>query len=303
MTATTSLWLDLLGGEVAQRFYDAGGRRTRVLEAGQGPLLILLHGTGGHAEAYVRNLSAHAPYFRTMAIDMVGHGFTDKPEGLDYTIDDYADHVLAVMDAAGVKTAYISGESLGAMVAAWVAIRNPGRVEKIVLNTGTLARPDEEGQRELEDLRQRSLAVSSGPTREAVRKRMEWLVHDPASMTDELVEIRYRIYTQPGVALRIRRITLKVLDMVLGKAGEEYFDPARLGDIKCPVLSLWTPHNPGQNLSVARFAGERIADHRLHVVDDAAHWPQFEQPDEFNRVHLAFLRGLAPDATKPEEVR
>jgi 2-hydroxy-6-oxonona-2,4-dienedioate hydrolase len=176
------------------------------------------------------------------------------------------------------------------MVAQWVAIKYPERVDKIVLNTGILARPDAQGRKELEDLRARSLAVSGGPTLDAIRKRMEWLVLDPKSMPEEMIHVRYRIYTQPGVAARIRQIILKLMDIVLGEAGDRYFDPRVLRDLRCPTLSLWTDHNPGQGLEVARAASALIPDNRLHVIKQAAHWPQFEQPEEFNRVHLDFLR-------------
>ena len=74
-----SAWIHVLGLPFAQKYYMAGGVKTRCLEVGEGEPLILLHGTGGHAETYIRNLAAHAPHFRTLAIDMVGHGFTDKP--------------------------------------------------------------------------------------------------------------------------------------------------------------------------------------------------------------------------------
>ena len=65
----------------AQGYLDAGGVRTRYLHAGDAskPPLVLLHGSGGHAEAYVRNLEAHAEHFSTWSIDMLGHGYTDKP--------------------------------------------------------------------------------------------------------------------------------------------------------------------------------------------------------------------------------
>ena len=50
----TNIWNHLQGVEFKQSYYDAGGVRTRAIEAGDGPPLILLHGTGGHAEAYVK---------------------------------------------------------------------------------------------------------------------------------------------------------------------------------------------------------------------------------------------------------
>src|SRR5215210_513168 len=99
-----SFWLQTLGGEV--RYYDAAGVRTRCLEAGSGPPLVLLHGTGGHAESWIRNVLPLAAQFHVYAIDMVGHGFTDKP-ALGYTPRDYAAHVVAFLDAVGVAKAHV----------------------------------------------------------------------------------------------------------------------------------------------------------------------------------------------------
>lgn len=89
--------------------------RTRYLSAGNPdqPLLILIHGTGGHLEAYSRNIAAHAEHFWTVAIDLVGHGLSDKPAG-DYEIKDYTRHVIDVIRALGRDKAHVSGESLGA---------------------------------------------------------------------------------------------------------------------------------------------------------------------------------------------
>ena len=109
MTMTSphkSIWTDLTRVPFTQGYLDAGGVRTRYLAAGDEdkPLLILIHGTGGHAEAYSRNLAAHAEHFRTYAIDLVGHGWSDKPK-LDYEIADYAKHVINVIKALGHKKA------------------------------------------------------------------------------------------------------------------------------------------------------------------------------------------------------
>src|SRR4051794_10178115 len=62
----STFWLGMLGGEV--RYYDAGGVRTRCLEAGSGPALVLLHGTGGHAESWIRNVMPLAAHFRVYAL-------------------------------------------------------------------------------------------------------------------------------------------------------------------------------------------------------------------------------------------
>ena len=131
-----SVWADLQGVAFDQGYVDAGGIRTRYLHAGSAdkPGLIFLHGTGGHAEAYVRNLAAHAAHFNTYAIDMLGHGYTDKPD-YDYEIPRYLDHLLAFIDAVGMDRVSLSGESLGGWVAGAFAVAHPGRVNRLVLNT------------------------------------------------------------------------------------------------------------------------------------------------------------------------
>ena len=107
MAEHESVWSDLQGVPFEQGYLDAGGVRTRYLHAGDPskPPLILLHGSGGHAEAYVRNLEAHAEHFSTWSIDMLGHGYTDKP-GHPLEIRHYVDHLLAFLDAIGVERAH-----------------------------------------------------------------------------------------------------------------------------------------------------------------------------------------------------
>ena len=89
-----SIWSDLANQEFSLHYVDANGVRTRVLEAGKGTPLILLHGTGGHIEAYARNIPELSKHFRVICIDMLGHGYTDKPE-YPYGIDAYSDHLLS----------------------------------------------------------------------------------------------------------------------------------------------------------------------------------------------------------------
>ena len=133
---TCSFWQDFRAGSFTQGYLDAAGIRTRYLHAGDGrkPPLILLHGTGGHAECYSRNLLAHGEHFDTWAIDLIGHGYSDKPAH-PYEIPTYVEHVRAVMDTLGFDRAHLSGESLGGWVAARFALTYPDRTGRIVLNT------------------------------------------------------------------------------------------------------------------------------------------------------------------------
>ncbi len=200
----SSIWSDLTAVPFTQGYLDAGGIRTRFLSSGSSdkPLLLLLHGTGGHAEAYGRNLAAHGEHFWTVAIDLVGHGWTDKPQ-LPYEIADYGRHVLAVMTALGRQRAHVSGESLGGWVAGWLAIHHPAQVDRIVLNTagGWTAHPEV-----MERIKRLSMEAANDPTPERIRTRLEFLMHDKTKVNDDLVEVRRAIYAQPGFGETMRRI-------------------------------------------------------------------------------------------------
>jgi 2-hydroxy-6-oxonona-2,4-dienedioate hydrolase len=287
-----TIWTDLMGSGASERFVDAGGTRTRIMEAGDGPLLILLHGTGGHAETYCRNLRELGRHFRVAAVDLLGHGFSDRPAEPP-SLDDFAAHVVGVIDALGEDRAHVSGESLGAMIAAWAGIAHPDRVDRVVMNTGILARPDVAGQAQLDDLEQRTHALArDGVTFGKVRHRMNWLVSDPSRMTDEMVACRLAIYEQPGMLETAARIMSRVVGMLRGDQDRQYMDPGVLTRLERPTLVLWTEDNPGQTTELARRFSADIPDHEFQVLTDCAHWPQFERPDAFNRLHLEFLAGV-----------
>jgi 2-hydroxy-6-oxonona-2,4-dienedioate hydrolase len=280
------MWADLRGVAFTQKWVDAGGIRTRVLEAGSPnlPVLIFIHGTGGHAEAYVRNLGPHAEHFHTYSIDMVGHGFTEKPDQ-SYDFKDYAEHLIAFMDAEGIESASLSGESMGAGIAAWTGILFPGRVDKVVLNTGAALRLADEVIQRMATL---TMQAVTSPTRESVRKRLEWLVADPADVNDDLVDTRLAVYSNPEYAERMTNIL-----------AARHTDP-KGQDRNClveedwrkfplPTLVLWTDHDPTAPPEVGMQIADWIPNGRYVQIDGAGHWPQFEQPNEFNRLHLEFL--------------
>lgn len=281
----SSLWGDLAGVEFRQAYVQAGGVRTRYLQCGRGdrPKLVLLHGFGGHAEAYVRNLAAHGEHFDTYAIDMLGHGWSDKPER-PYDIAAYVQHVCDFMDALRIGRAHLSGESLGGWVASTLAGDRPERVERLALNTMGGATMDLDV---LATVREKTLAAVREPRR-FTRGRLEWLMADPAKVNDDLVECRTRIYEQPGMLAAVERGIV-----MYEPATRERFlmTDERLGRIRARSLVVWTTKDP----TAAPAVGERIAraipDCRYRLMQNCGHWPQWEAAEEFNRIHLDFLLG------------
>lgn len=288
-----SIWTDFAGLGITQAFYEANGIRTRVIEGGEGnaETLICLHGTGGHAEAFSRNFRAHTPYFRTIAMDMIGHGYTDAPD-INYTFQTLVDHLSDTIDALGLERVAISGESLGAMVGTHYAIQHPDRVSKLVMNTGMLMRRTEEDRKGLRDVLERTRKATTEMTREAVRGRLNWLMYEPEkSVTEELVDVRYAIYRDPARAKIIGRISQLIMGGILDDTWvAKWSNEDDLRKLRCPTLVMWTAHNPGLTQEHAREGLKCIPDGRIHVLQNSAHWPQWEETEEYDRVHLAFLR-------------
>jgi 2-hydroxy-6-oxonona-2,4-dienedioate hydrolase len=278
------LWTDLAQSEFSLGYVNAGGIRTRCLSAGDpnAPPLVLLHGSGGHLEAYQRNIAAHAKHFRVYAIDMLGHGFTDKPDH-DYEIDHYVEHLLAFCDAVGAKRILLSGESLGGWVALRTAIDHPERITRLVLNTsgGLTADPVV-----MERLRTLTMNAVRNPEREAVRKRLEWLMHDKSVVTDDLVEMRYRVYSQSGAEKMMEHILcLQIMDI----RRRNMIPVEDLRRIQAPTLIIWTDHDPTGKVDVGETFAREIPNSKLVVMENCGHWPQYEDADTFNRIHIGFL--------------
>lgn len=282
----SSFWIDLRAGAFAQGYLTAGGYRTRYLHAGQHgqPPLILLHGTGGHAECYSRNLLAHGEHFDTYAIDLIGHGYSDKPS-FPYEIDVYVEHVRAVIDTLGFNQIRLSGESLGGWVAARFALKYPERVTQIVLNTTGGATMNLEVMQRIKTL---TMAAVVTPTWDTVKARLEWLMADPATVTDDLIACRQAIYQAPGM--------LEAMPHILCLQEPDIRARNNLTDdewraIKAPTLVLWTDKDPTAAVEVGERITSLIPNSEFALMTGCGHWPQFEDPDTFNTLHLRFLKG------------
>ncbi|MCE2468972.1 MAG: alpha/beta hydrolase [Dehalococcoidia bacterium] len=290
----TSIWNELIGAEV--RLYDKGKHVTRAIEAGEGEALVLIHGVGGHAEAYARNvLPLAAEGFRVLSIDLLWHGFSGKPEPFDeekYCLQ-FSDQIVDLLDQMGVEKAHIEGESLGGWVAMSTALRYPDRVGKIILNTTAgvrwepgVVKIDMAGGSDA--LTQRSLAALESPSKETIRRRLEWLMAAPDRVTDELVDLRYALYTRPDVNAALRKVVANGLG--IGKDRNQYLTEDDLKTISHPTLVFWSDKNPGSGPDVGERIAGIIPGAAYYCMLDAAHWPQWEHPEEHDRVIANFLK-------------
>jgi 2-hydroxy-6-oxonona-2,4-dienedioate hydrolase len=281
-----SIWTDLTPLPFSLSYVDAGGVPTRSLRAGEGSPVVFLHGTSGHLEAFSRNIVPHAQHYAVHVIDMLGHGYTGKP-ARPYEIPGYVQHLIDYLDAVGIEKAHIVGESLGGWVGARAAVDHPDRVASLQLLCagGTVANPE-------------VMARIDSSTRQAVttddveltRNRLRLLMADPVNATEELVQVRHRIYHEPTFVANIDNLlSLQKMEIRV----PNLLTPEQMGRITQPTLIVWGRKNPFGDVPEAQAMHAAIPGSRLELFEDTGHWPQHEQAARYNPLSLEFLAKAA----------
>ena len=292
---TNSIHIDLLGTDT--RFVRSRDYLTRVIEVrNDKPPLILLHGGGGHAETFSRNLNTLAAVCRPIAMDFIWHGMSSRPPFSDGAAGDdvhwlrqFTLQVLDLMAALGLESASFEGESLGGWVALDLAINFPEKVDAIVLNTAWGIALDKEwvkeGAADLDALRETSVTALKNPTLETLRTRLEWLM-PLGGVTDELVRLRRALWSIPET----REALLEYYERLFSPGIEDfYFGEPDIRTIQSPTLVLWTDKNPIHGVDAAERLHQLVEGSALHVMEGCAHWPQWERPGEHDAVVCQFL--------------
>jgi pimeloyl-ACP methyl ester carboxylesterase len=286
-----SIYTDLAGLEVK---YYQNKYRTRVIEnsTSGGETLLCLHGIGGHAEAYTRNMGRLGEKFNVYAMDFLWHGFSQKEPFTPQWLPELGNQVLDLMDALGVEQANIEGESMGGWVTIWLALNHPQRIKKIILNTTAGVRYAIQEDKPSEGrslLSQRSIDALNNLSRETVRKRLEWLMATPDRVTEELVDLRYMIYANEDTKKSLSQLYANSFG--LGSSNQFELTKEDLSNISVPTLVLWSDKNPGVGPESGQRLAELIANAQYYCINDAAHWPQWEKAEEHDQVVISFLLG------------
>lgn len=296
-----TIHVDLLGCET--RFIDTGKYVTRCISApgergGDGEHVFLLHGGGGHAETYSRNMTRLAKVCQPHAIDFIWHGMSSRPAYSDGApraaenwLTQFTDQLLNLMDHMGIEKAVVEGESLGGWIAYDMAINHPDRTSKVILNTTWGMHLDpahvHEGSTDLDALRQTSMNALLNPTPELLRKRLEWLM-PLGGVTDELVDLRRALWSIPET----RTALIEYYERLFApNIAEFYWQEADIVKITCPALVLWTDKNPIHGEDAAHRLADIISGAKKHIMRGCAHWPQWERPEEHDDVVSRFLLG------------
>jgi pimeloyl-ACP methyl ester carboxylesterase len=263
---------------------EANGIRTNYLESGSGGAdVVLVHGSGPGVTSYANwrlVLPELGKDFHCVAPDMVGFGYSERPEKPDYSVQTWADQTVGVMDALGIEKAHLIGNSFGGAIALRIATQHPERVDKLVL-MGSMGV-------EFEITEGLNAVWGYDGTLEGMRRVMGYFAYDTKLTTDELAEVRYQGATQPGF--------------------QESFS-AMFPEPRQPWVSAMTspedeiralPHRTlvlhGREDKVIPLSNsyklmELLDNADLGVFSHCGHWSMIERTADFNRLVRDFFLG------------
>ncbi|QQD16874.1 alpha/beta fold hydrolase [Spongiibacter nanhainus] len=262
-------------------FTTASGHRLHYLEHGQGPAVVFLHGSGSGASGH-SNFKGNYPWlaeqgYRVIVPDLIGYGYSDKPDDIEYPLDLFVDHVAQLLTALEIDSATLIGNSLGGAIAIKFTLDNPNRVDKLVLMApgGIENQPDYFHMPGMQVMKEVFTAGPMSPQRleEFIRRG---LVYDEAVVDQQLVDERWGIFQQQNTQVIN---TMSVPNMA-----------ERLGEISCPVQAFWGVNEQMMPETGIMTLAKGIADIRLTLVSQCGHWVMVEHQDMFNRAVLDFLQ-------------
>ncbi|KAB0662907.1 alpha/beta fold hydrolase [Burkholderia diffusa] len=254
----------------------AGGLDTNYHDVGDGPPVLLIHGSGPGVTAYANwrlTMPALAEQFRVIAPDMAGFGETERPRDYVYSMDHWVDHAVGLLDALGVERAHVIGNSFGGALALALAIRAPERVGRLVLMGAAGTR----------------FTLTEGldavwgytPSIANMRGLLDIFAFDRTLVNDELAKLRYDASVRPGYQ--------EAFANMFPVPRQRWVDALASDEVKLRALPHDTLIVHGREDRVIPLDSsmrllELLPNAQLHVFGNCGHWTQIEHAARFNRL-------------------
>jgi pimeloyl-ACP methyl ester carboxylesterase len=259
--------------------------RTRILQRGTGPLVILLHGSGpgvtGRANWYTTMTSPLAEQFTFVAPDIIGFGETEFDGDIvapDH--DGRVTHVIDLLQRVSSGPVRIIGNSMGGGIALAVAHRRPDLVDRMILmGSAGVSFPLTP---EVDQL------YGYVPSVENMRGIFEMMAYDQSLVTPELIQSRYEATLAPGAQERFESLFPPPRQRHID---DQALSPDALAAIDAPTLLI---HGAFDRIVPLESAGiglvRSLPNADLAVLGRCGHWAQAERGDEFRRLVAEFMQ-------------
>jgi pimeloyl-ACP methyl ester carboxylesterase len=273
---------------------DLDAVRLHYVEAGEGPLVVLLHGFPEFWYTWRNQIVPLAEAgFRVVAPDLRGFNRSSKPEGVrSYGIRTVVEDVAGLITACGFERAHVVGHDFGAGLAWSFAMTHPEMVDRVAVLNGP------HPQRLIEAMKD---PVQLAKSWYVFFFQIPWLAEavarldDFALFTRSLREepLREGAYSREDIALYVEALNQPgALEAMLGYY-RAMFRPGTQIEIRpilAPVLALWGVDDKHLGRELARPDPKLVPDATVHYLDHATHWIQHDQPERVNELLIEFLK-------------
>jgi pimeloyl-ACP methyl ester carboxylesterase len=266
---------------------DVGRTRLKTLIAGGGPTqVVCIHGLGANKTSFFETVAALAGDCTVHAIDLPGSGSSDKPSLGAYNAPWFADRVLGYLDATGIDTAHLIGNSMGGRIALEVAFREPDRVDSLSLLAPSMAWRRRRELVPFVRFVRPELASIPHPLRAATVRAQLWSLFarperlDPTTADIAADEFLRSYRTRAGRVAFFAALRNIYLDEPHGVRGFW----SRLAELEPPALFIWGDEDRLIPAGFARHVAEALPSARQVVLEECGHVPQVELPERTNRL-------------------
>lgn len=269
-------------GRLTRKVQNIDGQPWPYLEGGpaDGVPVVLIHGFGADKDnwsLYARELTDG---FRVIAPDLPGFGENSRQTGADYGSATQAKRLMAFLDALGIETCHLGGNSMGGLIALRCALDFPERIRTLTLinSAGVVGANDSVLQRAIE-AGKNLLAPESA---DDVTRLMALVVHKPPRIPRRFREVMYNEFAEHRELLDA--VFWQVADEAVGHPLND-----RLPEVSAPTLVVWGRHDQLIDVSSVDVLVEKIPDVEKVIFEDVGHAPMIENPKRTAAVHRPFL--------------
>jgi 2-hydroxymuconate-semialdehyde hydrolase len=243
--------------------------------------VLLLHGSGPGVSAFANwrlTMPELEKHMTVIAPDLVGFGFTERPENITYDLETWTRHAIGVLDTLGIERAHVIGNSFGGALALSLATRHPDRVDRMVL-MGAVGVPHEitEGL---------DAVWGYKPSPENMLKVMQYFAYDQSLFNGELAQLRYQASIRPGVQEAFSAMFAEPRQEALNAS---CVPEADIRSIAAPTLIVHGRDDQVIPMETSLQLLELIDNSQLHVFGQCGHWTQIEKSHEFAELVIDFL--------------
>ena len=277
--------------EIGQSITAAGIRTNYHDSGGAGAPVLLIHGSGPGVSAWANwrlVMPALAQQARVIAPDMVGFGYTERPQGFVYNMDAWVRQAVGLLDALGIERTDLVGNSFGGALSLALAIAHPERVRRLVLmGSAGVSFPLTEGL---------DAVWGYTPSVENMRAIMDYFAFDQGLMSDDLARLRFEASIRPGF-----QESFAAMFPAPRQRWIEALASAE-ADIRALPHQALVIHGREDRvipLSTSLTLSSWIQRSQLHVYGQCGHWTQIEHAARFARLVGDFLAEAHPDEPLP----